>query len=43
MPVNCPVDVPRLTSQQFGSIDYQVMAVAFAIHNEIGCHWDERV
>lgn len=43
MPVNCPVHVPRLTSQQFGSLDYRVLPVAFAIHNEIGCHWDEQV
>ena len=43
MPVYCPSDIPRLTSQQFGSLDYRVMPAAFAIHNEIGCHWDERV
>ena len=43
MPVYCPSDIPRLTSQQFGSLDYRVMPAVFAIHNEIGCHWDERV
>lgn len=43
MPVHCPIDVPRLSSQQFGSLDYRVMPTAFAVHNEIGCHWDEHV
>ena len=41
MPIHCPFAVPRLTSDQFATIDYSVMGVAFALHNEIGCKWNE--
>ncbi len=43
MPIQCPIDIPRLSSEQFASLDYRVMPTAFAIHNEIGCHRDEQV
>lgn len=43
MPVFCPIDIPRLTSEQFGRLDFRVMPVAFEVHNEMGCHWDEHV
>lgn len=43
MPITCPIDIPRLTSEQFGGLDYRVMPIAFAIHNEMGCRWGEQV
>ncbi len=43
MPVRCPIEVLRLSSEQFASLDYRVMPTAFAIHNDIGCRWDEQV
>jgi len=41
MPVHCPIEIPRLTSDQFAAIDYCVMGAAFALHNDIGCKWNE--
>ncbi|WDQ18088.1 GxxExxY protein [Rhodopirellula sp. P2] len=43
MPVHCPIDLTPLTSEGFGKLDYQVMEVAFEVHNECGCHWDETI
>ncbi|MEM9827696.1 MAG: GxxExxY protein [Planctomycetota bacterium] len=41
MPVHAPLSIPRLSAEQFAEIDYSVMGVAFALHNELGCKWNE--
>jgi len=41
MPVHCPIEIPRLTSDQFATIDYGVMGASFALHNDFGCKWNE--
>ncbi|EMI19955.1 hypothetical protein RMSM_03118, partial [Rhodopirellula maiorica SM1] len=41
MPVECPIPIPRLTSKQFGDLDFRVMPVAFEVHNDLGCNWNE--
>ncbi len=41
MPVECPSPIPRLTSEQFGTLDYRVMPIAFDVHDQLGCHWKE--
>ncbi|MEO9592230.1 GxxExxY protein [Rhodopirellula bahusiensis] len=32
-----------MTSEDLGKLDYQVMAIAFGIHDDFGCHWDESI
>ncbi len=41
MPVHCPLTIPRLTGDQFAALDYDVMGLAFNLHNDIGCKWNE--
>ena len=43
MPIHCPIDFPRLTTDEMRDLDYQVMAHAFAAQNELGRLCDESV
>jgi GxxExxY protein len=43
MPVTCPIAFPRISDDEMRSIDYAVMAQAFAVHNELGRLADESV
>ncbi len=43
MPVQLCVPVRRISQQEFGEISYQVMKVVFAIHNEMGRFFDEKI
>lgn len=43
MPVTCPISFERLTTEQFAELDYSLMKLAFATHNEIGRLADETI
>lgn len=43
MPVHCRLNIERLTTEQFRSLDYAVMGHIFASQNEIGRLADEQV
>lgn len=43
MPINIPQPMRRLSQAEFGDISYEVMRHLFAIHNEIGRFFDEKI
>jgi hypothetical protein len=43
MPIEIKRNIKRITEQEFYEIDYQVTGLAFAIHNEFGRLWSEKV
>ena len=43
MPVDCPLEIRALTAEEFGELDYRIMAHAFACQNELGRLCDEGV
>lgn len=43
MPIECPVEIARLSSEEFGNLDYSVMGLIFESQNELGRLADERV
>ena len=43
MPVEIQADIQRPTADEFAVLAYDVMALAFAVHNEIGRFCDEKI
>ena len=43
MPITCAIQFEPLSTEAFGSLDYAVMAHAFASHQDLGCLADEYV
>jgi GxxExxY protein len=43
MPVHVDAEIRRLDQQEFGRIAYDVMEHVFAVHNEMGRFFDERI
>jgi len=43
MPIDCPIELPRITDEEMRSVDYAVMSHVFATHNELGRLADEVV
>jgi hypothetical protein len=43
MPISCPITFPRLTTEEFAALDYDIMKLAFACHTEMGRLPDEVV
>lgn len=43
MPINCPISFEPLSTEDFGKLDYAVMAGAFATHKELGRLADEEI
>lgn len=43
MPIHCPLNIERLSTEQFRSLDYAVMGHMYASQNEIGRLADEQV
>ena len=43
MPISCPISFPPLSTEEFGALDYEVMAHAFASHKTLGMLADESV
>lgn len=43
MPIDCPLKIERLSTEEFRSLDYSVMSQMFASQNEIGRLADEQV
>jgi hypothetical protein len=43
MPIVCPVEIRSLSRGEFYGLDYKVMKLVFAVHNEMGRFWDERI
>lgn len=43
MPVSLKVPIRRISQQEFGELAFEVMRHVFAIHNEIGRFFDERI
>lgn len=43
MPIHCPLNIERLSTEQFRSLDYAVMGHMFVSQNEIGRLADEQV
>lgn len=43
MPISCDVEIVPLTQHEFSVVDYEIMELAFALHNELGRFCDERV
>ena len=43
MPITTRIPIRRLSQSEFGDIAYQVMQHVFAIHNEIGRFFDEKI
>ena len=43
MPISCPITFPRLSAEEFGALDYEIMGLAFACQKEIGRLADENV
>ena len=42
MPIHCPIQFRRLTSDDFRPLDYQITGVAMKVHQDLGCHWNEQ-
>ena len=40
MPVQCPIQILRLPSDQFADIVYGVTSASFALDNAIGLKWN---
>ncbi len=43
MPITCPITIPRLTTQEFGELDYSVMRHVFDCHSTLGRLADENI
>ena len=43
MPITCPISFKPLSTEDFGKLDYSVMASAFATHKELGRLADEEI
>jgi GxxExxY protein len=43
MPISLPMPLRRLCQREFGEIAYEVLRHVFAIHNEIGRFFDEKI
>jgi len=43
MPIHCTCEIQRLSTEEFGSLDYVVMGQMFASQNQIGRLADERI
>jgi hypothetical protein len=43
MPISCPIQFAPLSTEEFGPLDYAVMAHAFASHQYLGSLADEQV
>lgn len=43
MPIQSRVQFQPLSYSDFHAIDYEVMGIAFAIHNEMGRFWNEKI
>lgn len=43
MSIEIEGEIKRIDEQEFYEIDYQVTGLAYAIHNEIGRLWDEKI
>ena len=43
MSIKIASEIKRIDEQEFYEIDYQVTGLAYAIHNEIGRLWDEKI
>ncbi len=43
MPIRTPYPVNLISEDEFHDIDYQVMGLAFAVHNEMGRLWNETI
>jgi len=43
MSIKSASEIKRIDEQEFYEIDYQVTGLAYAIHNEIGRLWDEKI
>jgi GxxExxY protein len=43
MPITLPIPVRRLSQQDFGEVAFDVMRHVFAIHNEMGRFFDEKI
>ena len=41
MPIHCPIPIRSLNTNEFGKLDYRVMAVAFECHKDLGRLADE--
>lgn len=43
MPIKHNIDIKPISEDDFHQLDYKVMELAFAIHNEMGRLWDEKI
>ena len=43
MPIHCPIQIERLSTEEFGALDYRVMGEVFATQNTVGRLADERI
>jgi GxxExxY protein len=43
MPIICPITFPRLSTEEFGALDYEIMKHAFTSHKEQGRLADETI
>jgi GxxExxY protein len=43
MPIKHKIDIKPISEDDFHQLDYKVMELGFAIHNEMGRFWDEKI
>lgn len=43
MPIHCPINLPKLSTEEFAAFDYDAMKHAFASHRELGGLADEEI
>jgi len=43
MPIKCKFQANPISESDFYSLDYEVMAIAFSIHNDMGRFWGEEI
>lgn len=43
MPIDYAFKTKRISEDDFHALDYQVMALAFSIHRELGRLWNEKI
>ncbi len=43
MPVEPCINIKSISEEEFHTLDYEVMGLAFSIHHELGRLWNEKI
>ena len=43
MPIDCPIEVEKISKDTYHKIDYRVMGIIYGVHNDLGRLYDEKI